>query len=141
MNIQPYEHTVQYYETDRMQVVHHSNYIRWFEEARTYWMDMIGVPYVKVEELGILIPVLEVSAQYKSMVTFGETVLINLVMDKFNGIKASFSYEITEKASGRLCTVGSSSHCFLDIKNKPISLKKNNPHIYEIFKNAVAEQI
>ena len=32
--IKPYEHIVQYYETDQMKVVHHSNYIRWFEEAR-----------------------------------------------------------------------------------------------------------
>lgn len=141
MNIQPYEHTVQYYETDKMQVVHHSNYIRWFEEARTYWMDMIGVPYERIEKLGILIPVLEVSAQYKSMVTFKETVLINLRMDKFNGIKASFSYEITEKESGRLCTVGSSSHCFLNSDKKPIILKKSYPQIYEIFKSYVEEQI
>ena len=29
-----YMHEVQYYETDAMQIVHHSNYIRWFEEAR-----------------------------------------------------------------------------------------------------------
>ena len=38
-----YEHKVQYYETDKMDCVHHSNYIRWFEEARTYLMDQGGV--------------------------------------------------------------------------------------------------
>ena len=38
-----YEHKVQYYETDKMDCVHHSNYIRWFEEARTYLMDQGGL--------------------------------------------------------------------------------------------------
>ena len=44
-----YEHVVQYYETDRMDCVHHSNYIRWFEEARTYLMDQGGFGYAQME--------------------------------------------------------------------------------------------
>ena len=37
-----YKHKVQYYETDKMQVVHHSNYIRWMEEARVEFLEKIG---------------------------------------------------------------------------------------------------
>lgn len=132
MNLQPYEHIVQYYETDKMQVVHHSNYIRWFEEARTDWLKKMGLPYDKMEEKGIIIPVLEVAAQYKSMVTYGETVIIKLKMDSFNGIKITFSYEIIEKESGRLCTSGSTKHCFLGKNNQLISLKKEFPELYKI---------
>ena len=44
-----YEHKVQYYETDKMDCVHHSNYIRWFEEARTYLMDQGGFGYAQME--------------------------------------------------------------------------------------------
>ena len=62
-----YEHKVQYYETDQMKIVHHSNYIRWFEEARTAWMEEGGFGYAKMEEAGIISPVLEVDAKYKSM--------------------------------------------------------------------------
>lgn len=41
----PYQHKVQYYETDQMGIVHHSNYIRWFEEARTDYMEKMGMGY------------------------------------------------------------------------------------------------
>ena len=61
-----YEHKVQYYETDQMGIVHHSNYIRWFEEARVDVLDQIGIGYKKMEEAGVISPVLEVHAAYKT---------------------------------------------------------------------------
>ena len=72
-----YQHKVQYYETDQMGIVHHSNYIRWFEEARTDYMDCLGMGYARMEEMGILSPVLSVSADYLRMVYFGDTVSID----------------------------------------------------------------
>ena len=50
--IRPYERRVQYYETDKMGIVHHSNYIRWFEEARTALMEEGGFGYDRMEALG-----------------------------------------------------------------------------------------
>ena len=50
-----YQHKVQYYETDQMGIVHHSNYIRWFEEARTDYMERLGIGYEKMEEQGTVI--------------------------------------------------------------------------------------
>ena len=61
--IKPYQHQVQYYETDQMGIAHHSNYIRWFEEARSYILTEIGMGYEKMEEIGIISPVLSVSAK------------------------------------------------------------------------------
>ena len=40
--MEPYQHTVQYYETDKMGIVHHSNYIRWMEEARVAYLAQLG---------------------------------------------------------------------------------------------------
>lgn len=54
-----YTHRVQYYETDKMGIVHHSNYIRWFEEARIDWMRHCGISYREMEKQGIIVPVLE----------------------------------------------------------------------------------
>lgn len=48
--ITPYIRNVAYYETDQMGIVHHSNYIRWFEEARIDFLAQIGLPYSKMEE-------------------------------------------------------------------------------------------
>ena len=61
MEIKPYERMVYYYETDRMGIVHHSNYIRWFEEARLDWMKQIGWDYKTIEDDNIIIPVLSVN--------------------------------------------------------------------------------
>ncbi len=55
-----YERKINYYETDRMGVTHHSNYIRYFEEARVYFMDEMGMSYKWFEETGIIMPVLSV---------------------------------------------------------------------------------
>ena len=71
-----FERKANYYETDQMGIVHHSNYIRWFEEARLYYMEAIGLPYELMEEAGIFIPVLGVSCDYKVSVRFAETVCI-----------------------------------------------------------------
>lgn len=56
-----------------MQVVHHSNYIRYFEEARTDYFEQVGYPYDKLEEMGIISPVLGVEAKYKSPRTYGDS--------------------------------------------------------------------
>lgn len=57
-----------YYETDQIGIIHHSNYIRWLEESRVALLDYLGFSYKKIEELGLIIPVLEVTCQYKEMV-------------------------------------------------------------------------
>ena len=67
-----YERKINYYETDKMGVVHHSNYIRFFEEARCQFLEVSGLPYDMLEEKGIMSPVLGFSCKYKHHVTFGD---------------------------------------------------------------------
>lgn len=134
-----YEHKAQYYETDQMGIVHHSNYIRWFESARIDLMDRIGISYKVMEEAGIISPVLSVSCEYKSMVHFGDEVLIEAGITAYNGVKMSLSYKVTDKATGELRTTGSSSHCFLNREGRPVSLKKAAPVFHENFMKAFGE--
>ena len=82
-----YEHKAEYYETDQMGIIHHSNYIRWYESARIYFMDNLGISYKKMEEKGIISPVLSVSSEYKNMVYFDDVVLVNVKIKKYNGIR------------------------------------------------------
>lgn len=132
-----YKHRVQYYETDQMKVVHHSNYIRWFEEARTDFLEKSGFSYAWMEEQGIIIPVLSVSAEYKEMVHFGEYALISPIVTKFNGVKLELRYEVRNAATGELTTTGTSSHCFLDRNYRPLRLKKEFPQVYRMFEECV----
>ncbi len=67
-----FERKINYYETDRMGVVHHSNYIRFLEEARCEMLAAHNMPYSAFEEQGVMIPVLGVNCDYKSHVTFDD---------------------------------------------------------------------
>ena len=134
--IAPYERLVQYYETDRMGIVHHSNYIRWFEECRLYYMQQIGIDYKDIEDRGIMIPVLSVDCTYRLPFKYGDTFVIYESLTKFNGIKMDISYEVYKKGSDELHCTGSSSHCFVTKDMKPTSVKKDYPDVYEILKNA-----
>lgn len=133
MSITPYQHKTQYYETDQMKIIHHSNYIRWFEEARSDFMEQLGLSYAEMENMGIIVPVLSISADYKSMVRFGETVTITIKVMTYNGVKLELAYEISDAETNELRTTGSSLHCFLNETGRPISLKRKRPDLHEMF--------
>lgn len=138
--IKVYEHKAQYYETDQMGCVHHSNYIRWFEEARTDLLEQVGFSYGRMEELGAISPVLSVSAEYKTMVRYQDTVRIYANVTSFNGIKFTVSYEIRDAKTDELRTTGTSTHCFLNRSLRPMNTKKEQPEIYELFMKLKEQQ-
>lgn len=131
MTIRPYLHNVKYYETDQMAVVHHSNYIRWFEEARIDWLAQAGADYVGMEARGILIPVVSVSCQYKAMTRFGETAEVRFTGGRYNGIRMTLTYEVRDAESGVLHAAGSSEHCFLDREGRVLNLRRCAPDLHE----------
>ena len=134
-----YRHKVQYYETDQMGIVHHSNYIRWFEEARTDYMERLGLGYEKMEEEGILSPVLSVSADYLRMAHFGETMTVDISVTEYNGIKMTVSYEVANMRTDMVCCKGTTKHCFINRDGRPLSLKQACPEIHEMFRQALEE--
>ncbi len=134
-----YIRKVQYYETDRMGIVHHSNYIRWFEEARIFYMEKMGYSYSEMEKTGIMIPVLGVNAVYKSGACYGDTVRIKTTVKSITSVKLSFSYEIVDNKTGELRVKGSSDHCFVNSAFKPCSIKKTMPDFYEKYLNMIKE--
>ena len=134
-----YEHKIQYYETDQMQIVHHSNYIRWFEEARVHILEVYGMSYDKMEALGIISPVLGVQAEYKSMSRFGESVLIEVILKEYSGVKYTLAYTIMDKATGVVRCKGETKHGFLNAQGRPLSLKRSFPEIHEMFERMMTD--
>ena len=128
-----FERKINYYETDRMGIVHHSNYIRFLEEARCAFLDALDMPYSMLESLGIMIPVLGVQCDFKHHVTFNDTILIDVSIKSFNGVRLVMQYTITDKNSGNLVLTGETKHCFTNTDLKPINLKKHFENIYEKF--------
>ena len=97
----PCEHKVQYYETDGMGIVHHSNYIRWFEEAR---VDLLRAARLRLRPhrgRRLQRPVLEVSCQYKTMSKFGETVSIQAAITQYNGVRMTLHYDVFRQGDRR----------------------------------------
>lgn len=132
-----YERKINYYETDRMGIVHHSNYIRFLEEARCAFLDALDMPYSMLESLGIMIPVLGVQCDFKHHVTFNDTILIDVSIKSFNGVRLVMQYTVTEKSSGNLVLTGETKHCFTNTNLKPISLKKHFENIYGKFNREI----
>lgn len=130
MKYQVFKREINYYETDKMQVVHHSNYIRYLEECRMDFMRQIGFDYAKMEQSGIMVPVLSVSCNYKNPARFGETICIVPKVERMHGVKYEMSYRIYSEDFSVLHNEAASSHCFVNLDFKPIRLKKEYPELY-----------
>ena len=112
MTLQPYRHEVKYYETDRMGITHHSNYIRIMEEARIDWMDQLGYGFDRMEAEGIVSPVVAVSVNYKKSTTFKDLIEVELRVRQLSEVKLVIAY--TMRVGGKVVCTAESTHCFLD---------------------------
>ena len=130
MAFKEYKHTVHYYETDKMGITHHSNYVRWMEEARIDFLAQAGWPFDKLEEMGMVSPVLSVTCDYKVSTRFAEDIYITVGVKEFKGVKLFLSYEMRNE-EGKVVCVGTTSHAFLNQEGKPIKVKKEYPDFYE----------
>ena len=134
-----YVRTPHYYETDQMKIVHHSNYIRWFEEARIHYLDSIGMSFAEQEATGIVCPVLTVNARYLRMVRFGDTVRIETRLHLYSGPRYGFSYRVVDQATGEVCCTGESTHCFLGADGRILRVKREYPRMHEVLTRCLAE--
>ena len=135
-----YIHKVHYYETDKMGVTHHSNYIRWMEEARVDFLDQIGYGYAKMEAEGIISPVIGVECEYKKTTTFDDVISIRPEIESYNGIKLVIRYTMTNVKTGDTVSIGRSKHCFLSNEGKPLSLRRDYPEVDSALKELVSEK-
>ena len=135
--MEPYIHRVHYYETDKMAVVHHSNYIRWMEEARVAYLDDIGAGFAGLEARGVISPVIGVDCRYLRPCRFDDRVRIEVRITEFRGVRLRVAYEMFNETTGQLAATGTSEHCFLDAEGSLIALKKLCPDIDAALRAAV----
>ena len=132
-----YTHRVHYYETDKMSVVHHSNYIRWMEEARVAYLDGIGAGFAGMEARGVISPVVSVECRYLRPCRFDDRVRIDVRITEFRGVRLRVAYEMFNETTGELCCTGTSEHCFTDPAGNLLVLKKTCPDIDAALRAAV----
>jgi len=108
---------VRYAETDQMQFVHHSNYLKYFELARLEWLSQMEISYAQMERDGILMPVVGAELNFKSPLFFGDTFQVKVILMKLPKATLDFEYQITNQKSEIICT-GSTVLAFLSPKTK-----------------------
>ncbi|MGM9735277.1 MAG: acyl-CoA thioesterase [Candidatus Cryptobacteroides sp.] len=94
---------VRYYETDQMGIVHHSNYIRYFECGRSDMMQKAGLPISMIEEAGVVLPVVSVECRYRMPARMGDRIRIVTMIDKVPMAKLIVRNEIYNEAGNLLC--------------------------------------
>ena len=115
MEIKPYLHRPQFYETDGMSIIWHGNYVRWMEEAR------------------IDFALTDISCKYRAMTRFGEELAITVFIRRLSPAKLELGYEMREASTGELKAEGTSGHFFYDrAKGRPVALKKSLPEVYRL---------
>lgn len=115
-----YKHSVKfrvrYSETDKMGVVYHSNYIEYYEVARTECIRSLGLPYSKLEERGIILPVTKIESIYKGSLYYDDEVEIVASVREMPGFKLIFDYDVLRE--GKLVNKGVSELLFYDVQKK-----------------------
>ena len=128
-----YEYTraVYYYETDKMGFVHHSNYIRWLEEARTCFFDDENLSYAETERCGVLSPVTDINLKYLRPALFGDRFTVRLRLVKYTGVRFRVSYCVVNQDDAVLLE-GESGHAFIDANHKPVSFSRIIPERHRL---------
>ena len=104
---------VRYYETDQMGIVHHSNYIRYFECGRIAMLEEVGLPMHKIEESGVMLPIISVECRYKYPAKLGDRLKIVTSFNELPRARFTVMSEVYNQ-DGQLLVEGSVSMGFID---------------------------
>jgi acyl-CoA thioester hydrolase len=132
MHISTTKIVVRYNETDKMGIVHHSQYVNYFEIARTDFVRQAGIPYRRIEEEGLMMPVLGINVQYHTPALYDDTILVETSIKAYDSIKMMFDYKIYRETDRKLLVEGSSAHCWTDLSLRPVSIRRKNKELHAL---------
>lgn len=104
---------VEYHHTDQMGVVHHSNYVKFFEVARTEWLRANGLTYAEMECRGVMMPIVDVAVKYRNPALYDELLSVTAFVDEAPMARMTFRYEVRGE-DGRDIASGSTTLGFID---------------------------
>lgn len=123
---------VRYAETDRMGIVHHRNYLVWYEEARTEFSRVLGVPYAEIEGMGVVSPLLECGCKYHSSCTYGDELEVECRLVKNTPIQFEYRYRVFKKGEEKPINTGFTRHAWVDAATfRPARLDRRLPQVYQ----------
>lgn len=118
-----------------MGIVYHANYLLYFEDARTAFLEAIGFPYDAIEGAGYLSPVVSFAVEYGEPLRYGDTAIVRTRIASSRPTKTVYAYEVFREGQDldvdKPCCTGRSTHCLVDAQTfKPVSLKRVLPELY-----------
>jgi len=120
MNFSRFSFRVRYGETDQMGVVYHGNYAAYLEMGRTEWLRNLGVTYKKMEENGIILPVVDLKVSFKKSAKYDDLLTVETTLKGKPLVKITFDYEIFNQER-ELLVVASTTLAFMNARtNRPI---------------------
>ncbi len=111
------KHRVYYNETDQMGRVYHANFLLWMEKARTEWLRVKGISYKELEEMGIMLPVVDLSIKYFNPVSYDDIVVIETEVEEFTKLKVKFIYNFYSEDRIKFAE-SKSTNVFTDVNGK-----------------------
>ncbi len=122
---------VRYGETDQMGYVYYGNYAQYFEVARVEWLRKLGISYKKLEEDGIMLPVLKLEVNYHLPAKYDDLLTIETSLRKKPSVRIEFDFKIYNEKK-ELLTTGYTSLVFIDMKrNKPTKAPASILNLFE----------
>ena len=112
---------VHFYDTDEMGVVHHANYIRWFETGRVEYLRKIGITLTEMMSDGILFPITEIKAKYHHAAKFDDDLELETTALELTKVKMEFDYKIRRQIDGKILVTGYSQNVFTNSETGKIS--------------------
>jgi acyl-CoA thioester hydrolase len=110
-------HRVAFYETDAMGIVHHSNYVRFLEEARVVWMDEHDRPYREYAAEGLHFATTALELRYHRSAAFDDVLSITVWLEWVRGASLRMVYEV--RRGEELVASGASEHAMVDTRGRP----------------------
>ncbi len=111
---------VRYAETDGMRMVYHGNYLIFFEQARTELLRSIGLPYAKIEALGMFVIVIEAYINFRRSALYDDLLHVKAMVKEMPTNKIKIDYEIRRNNETEVIVDGFTIHTFLNAQsNRP----------------------
>lgn len=124
------EFRVRYKETDQMGVVHHGNYLTWFEVGRTEMIRHFWGGYRAIEEQGFMLPVTKATLNYHKPALYDDLIRIQTQIVDYTGVRLVFGYKVMR--DHEVLVTGETHHCWTNKALKPLSLKKHSLELHQL---------
>ncbi len=127
------QHRTLYADTDRSEVVYHSNYLRYFELGRASLMRDVAYPYREIEDSGFVYPIIDLGITFHKPLYYDDLIWIHTRPIELERVKLKFDYLITHAETGELICRGFTRHCALNKAGVPVAVDEKTVHLWKTF--------